>query len=363
MADSTATDRRRLQNRQAQRNHRDKRQQRVADLEEELTESKKEHNEAISEVMRERDNDRLRHRMEMQEKDKRIASLESQLHQAQMEAHQLRGRLDSGVDAAQANPLNPSASLPFTFQQTASSIPAFRAYSARSTIQGPYSGLAGMTPPEDTDATEIDFTTYRAPRKDTDAPSAARPSLIPAHQDSHESSYSINEAAEHCGFCTDLENCACALDTANAAAAAAPKAQPPAIQPGSCEDCMNDPARQAACRAIASQATPQPAQNGTAPPALPPTTEMIHCSTFMDNVQLTRPRQSLPSIVEMLQGTVTAYGSTTTGFQVSEREAAEALSALANHKGAARFRDRKPLRDRQQRGKEDREMQVDQVML
>lgn len=365
MPDSSATDRRRLQNRVAQRNHRDKRQQKVADLEAHLHEKKQQHNDTLSELLRERENERFRHREALDAATARATKLESQLLKAQQEIRQLRGRLDSGAtDAAPANPLNPSATLSFPYQQTASSIPAFRAYSARSTQQGPYSGLAGMTPPEDTDAdaTEIDFTTYRAPRKDTNAPSAARPSLS-APEDSHESSYTINEASEHCGFCTDSGNCACALDALNStttAPAAAVKSQTPAIQPGSCDSCMNDPARQAACRAIASQATPQPAQNGTAPPPPPQTTGMIHCSQFMDNVQLTRPRQSLPSIVEMLQGSVTAYGSTTTGFQVSEREAAEALSALASHTGAVKLR---PMRHREPRVKEDREMEVDHVML
>lgn len=127
---------------------------------------------------------------------------------------------------------------------------------------------------------------------------------------------------ENCGFCKDGGNCACDII----------KAQSSKLAPGSCEACQLDPARAEACRSLATQTLPddgkaeQVIRNDSL--ATPQTSKrMMSCSTMIDRMGSTGQRAS---ISEIFPGTLHSYGTETgMGYNVNEQEAAQVLQSMS----------------------------------
>ncbi|KXL47483.1 MAG: hypothetical protein FE78DRAFT_29980 [Acidomyces sp. 'richmondensis'] len=153
-----AADRRRLQNRVAQRNFRDKRQQKLMDIVTELEERKKAYEKVVNQLQR--DLDRVR-----QEKKRAVEELTQRWQTAENRVQELEAQMREMVATGSAN--NPFPNL---------------------RIDGRTSGSSAIppasitTPPE-----EIDFTNWRSDQTGT---------------------HLTNRS--NCGFCTDPGNCVCA---------------------------------------------------------------------------------------------------------------------------------------------------------
>ena len=145
----------------------------------------------------------------------------------------------------------------------------------------------------------------------------------------------VDRAQDQCGFCTDEANCACIQSQNSQPQPQPPQSQPqvqsqPVIVPGGCDACVRDPQRAAQCIAIADKAKfiPRPTQNTTnngdqrndsmAAPA------MISCSSAVD-----RLGRNIPSIGDLFPGTFHAYPSTSnTGYDLAEQEVAQVLQSM-----------------------------------
>jgi hypothetical protein len=140
----------------------------------------------------------------------------------------------------------------------------------------------------------------------------------------------VDREKDECGFCTDESNCAC-MQSHNSQPQPPPQPQSqPVIMPGGCDACIRDPARAAACKAMADQAefSQRPAQNnGTIDQrtdSLAPTPGMVSCSTAID-----RLGPNMPSIGELFPGKFHAYpGSSGSGFDLAEQEVAQVLQSM-----------------------------------
>lgn len=322
MPPGESDDRRRNQNRMAQRKFRDNRQQKLQEALVQLEEYKKQLQQKDAEMK----NHMQECRKQAKEQDDRIQTI-----QAKIETFEKRAQ-DSDRRAAdfkrRANDAEAQLqALQTKQQQLPSAIANFRpAYppSTRGVNQED-----GPTPPESENGMETDFTTWnKAGQSNYDLRQSAT-------NDSNQMDYMLqSQVDDNCGFCSDLQNCVCAQE--KAAAATAVEKPAPVSVPGSCDQCRNDPVRAQACRdmAAATQISTRPATldnaqaQGTTtsgsmgPP--PPRT----CSNMIDTFN--RYGERTASIASLFGGRrLNTYpASTGGGYEFQETEAAEVLSNL-----------------------------------
>jgi hypothetical protein len=275
-------DRRRIQNRLAQRNFRDKRQQKLADTQHELQLQKEHYEEELGELRRTVD--------DLSRENKRLQN-------------------DLNTALAQLSAISPGNQ-----QVPMMQLPNPR---RRPLITGPPIGPGSdlTTPPHDRFPQEVDFTEmYGRPQRRQRLLSgtmtgAARPSIADSTRMDFVEEMDDDDELK-CGFCTDDGNCQCKQ-----------KEVPMDIEagPGSCNACQQDPERAAACRKVAMQAQ--------GPSASLTTQSTMTCSTFMDRVGGGPER--LASLAERLGKELQVLPSAHAGFEVDEHEAAEALQSLA----------------------------------
>jgi hypothetical protein len=188
IAQEDAADKRKVQNRVAQRNFRDKRQQKLVETQAELDRVREESRVLNGNLMAE------------------VQKLKDQLREKDAMIEQLQA-------ANQRDGQDPR-------QTTLTGMgPALRVDSNVQHARNP------ITPPDDSGQYEIDFTA-----------AYARPSTL-KHSSSSDD---FDLGGSTCGFCTDAQNCAC-RQGAQEAADATP-------QPGNCAGCRADPRRAQACR-------------------------------------------------------------------------------------------------------------------
>ena len=314
-----AQDRRRVQNRLAQRNFRDKRQQKLHDCQLENQQLKREYEDLSSERERILEDKRL----EKQRLEAEIAQLQRQLREMQQRASSAEWKVQSIYGSQQSVfPRVLPATAPQIQTQFRTAMPSYGASSV-------------PTPPEDTfSANEIDYTAQFS------RPSNRRPNS--SHSDS--ASWNVNnmdlDSNDKCGFCTDdPQTCLCRQEKI---ASCAPV-------PGTCDMCQADPARAEACRNIASQAQQQQADASSNArmstsdgPRLfdgssdlgslsmpPPNMPRLSCSQLIDTFQ-ERLGTRVPSISELFpENSLQMYPSTTGGFDVDEQQAAQVLQSLS----------------------------------
>ncbi|WPG98597.1 Hypothetical protein R9X50_00139000 [Acrodontium crateriforme] len=307
MDDSGETaDRRREQNRQAQRTFRDKRAQRVNDLEEELRKLKSEHQEQIANFHRQVEEQRT----DIVGLRARNATLEDENKSLIKEVAQLRRQPAAG---------RPQAPSPDTAPD-----------------EGP-APVNYMFQPED-DHLAIDFTHKFASKRVESNAAFASP-------------YAEATNGQKCGFCTDQQNCVCDQEEASTMTLAQPnssvgaKAHP---VPGGCDACLADPERAQACKDSYKKALQYPTfrantgessrilgEHTTSLPSMvtsdgmPPSKKArISCSQAID--KFAQSGQRLASISELFGSihALPAVGSNGQGFDVEEHEAAEVLQTL-----------------------------------
>ena len=295
---SVAEDRRRQQNRIAQRNFREKRQQRLTDCQVQLEKNKRGYEE---------ENAALRRRIDVQ--DRRIEALESrndvletELQRSAYWRETLATTLERVRDGRDVGASRTSG-MPPHLGGYESIFKSFRGVGAAHTL----------TTLPDEQPTETDFTNYgrQVPR----GGEAMRPSMSgdSIQEDITKVDYDMDgEAyADGCGFCRPGTSCVCKLEEVEAE----PSSEP---EPGNCDACRQDPERAEACRQIATNApTPVPYS----------TSRMMPCSTFMD--QAAETSQRLASVPELFGDHLHARPAIDGGFEVEEQEAAEALQTLS----------------------------------
>merc|ERR1711939_561033 len=255
-----AADRRRLQNRIAQRNFRDKRQQKLYETQQELEERKHEYQEHINILQRQLEDLRQEKRRQVDDLKRQLDDSEKRAQAAEkdkLHIQQLYSRTSAGYPATTGTQYNhPNAS-------------GLAINTAR--FPAGYGGASVPTPPEDNFG-EIDFTYHFRPmhaqqqhHHHQQTTNALRPTISNDSASSGPMDYTTTgghqdmDVEDRCGFCTDDQNCACrneqqellakrrAHDRAAALMAeAARDANPtPSTQvslPGSCAQCLRDPA-------------------------------------------------------------------------------------------------------------------------
>ncbi|KAI6856669.1 hypothetical protein KC323_g7762 [Hortaea werneckii] len=370
-----AADRRRLQNRIAQRNFRDKRQQKLYETQQELEERKHEYQDHINSLQRQLEDLRQEKRRQVDDLKRQLDDSEKRAQAAEkdkLRIQQLYSRASAGYPATTGTQYNhPNAS---DLAINTARLPAG------------YGGASVPTPPEDNFG-EIDFTYHFRPmhaqqQHHHQNTNALRPTISNDSASSGPMDYTTTgghqdmDVEDRCGFCTDDQNCACrneqqellakrrAHDRATALMAeAARDANPtPSTQaslPGSCAQCLRDPARAQACRDLASsgaQFQPRPStQDSTGlydsaptdsrdsmtsavPGSMaPPSSSSSHheqrmsCSTMIDRFseagQRTNSVASLLKHGEPMRAYPAAAGRG--GYEFEEHEAAQVLSNLS----------------------------------
>ncbi|KAK5168159.1 uncharacterized protein LTR77_006727 [Saxophila tyrrhenica] len=123
--------------------------------------------------------------------------------------------------------------------------------------------------------------------------------------------------SEPCGFCTDVNNCACI----------AAKQPPSAPQAGGCDDCLANPLQAAACRRMAALAeTPSPRSMGAE--------SRIPCSEFLGRAN---ERGLMSRLQELEPARLNPRHLEGGRWETSETEAANALTLLQASKPARKF--------------------------
>lgn len=313
-----AQDRRRVQNRVAQRNFRDKRAMKVSELT--------------------ADNDRIRressdkdaqHAIDLHDQKERFMK---EIAQLKMENETLRNQLDDTsrqlhsvkVTKSFADAGFPNAGLQSVGSGT--SLP-----SINTDWRGPATSYnaskTAITPPEEELETDMSHIWAR---------SAPRPATN-NHSNNHnmpdnsnqwlDSGMDVDREDDGCGFCTDESNCSCAQ---------AKKAET-VLAPGGCDACIRDPERAAACKALAAQThlsqRPQTSASMAGMTqrndsmAAPPGSGTMSCSKFVDSLGQSR----YPSIHELFGNTLHSYPAKTpgSGYDVNEQEAAQVLQSMS----------------------------------
>lgn len=203
-------DRRRVQNRVAQRNFRDRRQRRVEELEEELQTRRRDYENQLADLERrlQREKDEaIQWQNRAKELDQRVKALEWQANNRVAEPM----RTDSGH--RRENPYSTNTSTSFGM---------------------PSSNIGGSnvpTPPED-DFHETDFTQIFRP------------------MGSNDSQMGGTGESDQCGFCTNNDFCLCK----NLSPTAEDNSRLSKTAPGTCEACLADPEKARECREIARMA-------------------------------------------------------------------------------------------------------------
>nr|POE65709.1 hypothetical protein CFP56_58815 [Quercus suber] len=317
MQQEDAADRRRLQNRIAQRNFRDKRQQKLVETQQELDERRREYQTKINDLTRELEQARQDHARFRESSSKQLELAEARAQAAENRAQQIELRLKQENAA-----LNAQA------QQVTARIGPQQSLSINTTHRPVHYGPTVPTPPDD-DLNEIDFTNFYS--RNSSKVTNLRPSRS---NDNH----GINDMEidavnfrpeDSCGFCSDFTNCMCAE-------AELERKKRQVIAPGNCDACRSDPQRAQACRELAerTQLLPFPqavqapqAQNGVLGESLAPL--RISCSNFIDRT--VEQGERLSSISELFGSSLHAVPSRNgQGYEIEEHEAAQALSKLSH---------------------------------
>ena len=333
-----AQDRRRVQNRMAQRNFRDKRAQKVSELT--------------------ADNERIRKlaadevamlRNKLQDQIERSAQVVVENEKLKVELKAANARADDAERKFQmmnhSTGVVKSLGFPHAALQnigTGTSLPPMMA-----NWNGPVADHARAshgaipTPPvegknNDWSENETDLTNFFSSRKVNNAPQNT-------DNDTQWLSGNMDVDREHadCGFCTDEGNCAC-IANQKSQAQAQPEPQPQrVIAPGGCDACVRDPARAAACKALADQTefSQRPTQSATnnnnvdqRNDSMAPPPGMMSCSSAIDRLG---PR--VPSIAELFPGgKFHSYpsGVSGSGFDVAEHEVAQVLQNMSRRNTA-----------------------------
>jgi hypothetical protein len=320
-----ASDRRKLQNRQAQRLFRDKRAQKVSDLKDDNDRIRAE-NEAMQQahanalhVQQERINKLLG---DSKSDKARIAALERELNEERA-AHQATKRGVMQSRQLHSHSVSERMGFPNSVVQTVGTSMALPPIS-NSMNTGMHHGHIGQAPDPYAEH-EIDITAQWSNGTFNKGPSTTN-----NHVDWTGSNMDIDKAiGDDCGFCNDSGPCPCREQEARK-----PK---PTLAPGGCDACIADPERAARCKALAERAEviQRPDQFTTAngdtqmrTDSVAQPTEYVSCSKFFDR---TNPR--MPSISELFPGAFHAYPSqnSAAGFDVNEQEVAHVLQNLRNN--------------------------------
>ena len=285
---------RKAANRVSQRNFRDRRAQKFIDVQVELIEKRKIYEEETAQLRRE-------HAASMEAANIRYEQLEIRYDALQDLCNDFDKRcqiLDMQVNSLQQQLRNGQHTPPD--DQSSDQVPI--AFRHRRQAQVP-------TPPFDR-GMETDFTSFGRPAARQSFITA--PNMLQALATSNGTELLGEQfGSESCGYCTNDADCNCRA--------------PPSYGPGECARCQADPNQRAACQNAAARA--QPASSNQLAPI-----RTTHCSNFLSDVQLSGV--PLPAIAEII-GTqkLPVYSSTTSGFQVDEENAAQALQALATESG------------------------------
>ena len=311
-----AADRRRLQNRIAQRNFRDKRQQRLAETQSELFERKKMFEKEVGDMENqlqalrngkksaEQQNEKLK--KHVRELERRNNNLEQRLRQVEIPG--ARGNAPSFSTTSSGSVSDPLA------------------FHSQPRTYGPFTGgssLDAITPPDEHFG-EIDFTSYGTNNQNHQSvPNINNNLRTSFSNDSTQINFGMEMQSateeDNCGFCTDSQNCLCKQESTRAE---------PALRAGNCAACMDDPARAAACQQLLTaggfqSATAEDSHDSTSMP--PP---KVSCSQFMDQVGLSHQR--LSSATEVLnEQHPRAYPGDPAGWRMKEQVAVQALRKLS----------------------------------
>ena len=295
MAADDQTDRRRMQNRQAQRNFRDKRVQKLATTQEELAAVRKQRDRDAKDAER-----KLEVLHELRQKDQETIR---QLRQRMME---LEGKDSfSGPSFSTTGPGSMSTPQMLNYR-----VPR---------AQGPYrEDPATLTPPEvNFQDQETDFTHMgRAARQASATNNEPSPS-----GDSTLADYgSPRQPGDGtCGFCTDPSNCVCKQQSSSC------DDNQSAPQPGNCDGCLADPEQARLCRQFAESAGDPSAFRGN-----DPAESTISCEQFMHRIM--QSGQPYDSLSQLSGNQIHARPSTDGRYEVDEREAARALQSLSSRR-------------------------------
>ncbi|TKA29500.1 hypothetical protein B0A50_03513 [Salinomyces thailandicus] len=331
-----AADRRRLQNRIAQRNFRDKRQQKLYETQQELEERKHEYQEHISTLQRQLEELRQEKRHSVDSLTRRLNDAEKRAQAAEKEKQQLQQMYTNRVPASY--PVNAGAN----YNPDGLAINTTR-------LPTGYGGASVPTPPEDNSFGEIDFTYhFRPTNSQSQHPNALRPAISNDSASSIPMDYAHGgngmDIEDRCGFCTDDQNCACRNEQEQLAKQRANEmAHVVAPVPGSCSACLQDPVRAQACRDLATGARFQEpsstangsrlyenfGERGSVSGSMGPPPRRTSCSTMVE--RFNESNQRTASITSLLNHgqPMQAYPSASGGYEFEEHEAAEVLSNLS----------------------------------
>lgn len=303
-----AADKRRMQNRIAQRNFRDKRQQKLHEALIEIEQNKRDYEEEINE------RERQQHEFVQQQTE----PLRRQLESVTKERDQFKKKYEAAMQRL-GEPATQSAYSTDSQQRLTQLNTNVRPMNAFGASNQP-------TPPEDL---EMDFTAQYArgapPRSYSDAMRSTGSS------ENLGLDMGLGASDGGCGFCTDAYNCACAQqDSANSCAPA----------PGTCAECQRDPARAEMCKELANatRMTSRPSTSdgprlfdagpsGLADPTDMPTGPRMSCSNLIDQFGQLGERPSM--IPELFGGQLRAYPASNGGYEFEEQEAAQVLHSLS----------------------------------
>jgi len=296
MNNNNADDRRKLQNREAQRCFRDRRQQKLQECEKELSDLRDEKNESTKAFQHQIQDLQRRHAEDqqtinsLQERnaflERQNATLEEKLRLLEQHSLEVRHPVEQPVEIEQHSSLPSPSSL------------------------------------EDDMDYATDFTSQFARSKNTS---------------------SLYGTAGHCGFCDDTTACACKMAATAAATPIEPPVQrndPTITLPGGCDRCLNDPEQAARCRGLAKYAHFYAGSSQGATSAIPGLSstgngKAIDCSTFLTRIG-DKQLPQLQSVMRNIhprpysQSTGTYTGSHLPAMEVDENEAAAALAEMAN---------------------------------
>jgi hypothetical protein len=288
-------DRRREQNRTAQRKFRHKTSEKVRVMEDEL---------------------RLRQQQIREvERDRRLIAAEKRAYDQQVRQLRMENEQLKAAQTSQRNGRNDST-IP---TPTDGSIPALPTRPRQPQTHGPYAKFVAPPTPPEPNAYETDFTNFgRTVPLATSSSSDLGPSGL---------------VDDPCGFCTDAQNCACKQDSG-------PEPEPQG--PGNCAACIADPQRAQACRQLAASSTLYPnfrplhsEQNGNmfntrgAQPLVRSDSHSgrMSCEQLMDCAESSGQR--LASIAELFGDQIHAHPTANGRFEVDKHEAAQALQSLS----------------------------------
>lgn len=354
-----AQDRRRVQNRMAQRNFRDKRAQKVSELTADLERVR---------GMHQKDNEMNANRL--QDHKKRISTLSAENESLKQQLQDAIRRAEDAERKAHSLDVTkrfsdagfPNAGLKNVGTGTVALPPIRTAWdgpvadrirdSTNATIPTPPDDGANNHNHHDWTETETDMSGLWNNIRGTNNTSNNASVNNVQHNNINTTSDVDNqwlspdmEVDDNCGFCTDESNCAC-IQSQKPQSQHQPQPQPqhqpqpqaqPVIAPGGCDACIRDPARAAACKALAdrsevSQRPAQPSLSNGGPSQrndskAVPSAGMMSCSKFIDRLG---PR--MPSISELFpRGTLHSYPRDIPGgfgYDVSEHEAAQVLQSM-----------------------------------